>query len=102
MDIIELQGRLILLTKSNISFTDIGKVLNIGRASVSGRAERRTDLSKEELEKIEKHYKINLNNVYIIDDKETDEALKFFGEVHNSPTQELADIKRRLTALENK
>ena len=81
MDIIELQGRLILLTKSNISFTDIGKILDIGRAGMSGRADRRTEMSKEELEKVEKHYGVKLDNVHVYFGASDEELMKEFEEI---------------------
>lgn len=60
MDIIEVLGRLILLTKRNISLTDIGDALGIGRASASGRAARRTEMSQEEIDKVQAHFGVIL------------------------------------------
>lgn len=69
MDIIEVLGKLILLTKRNISLTQIGEALNIGRGGASNRATRRSEITPDEIEKIEDYFSklcemnISLSNI---------------------------------------
>lgn len=60
MDIIEILGHLILLTKRNISLTDIGVALNIGRGGASNRATRRNEIKPEEIKMIEDKFGVIL------------------------------------------
>ncbi len=57
---------LIYLTKrNNITFSDIGDALNVGRAAISKRAERNSKFKPSELEKIEEYFDIKLKDAYI-------------------------------------
>lgn len=55
----EVLEKLICLTKSNISQTDIAEALGLKRQAISGRASRNSEFSEEELDKLEEYFKIS-------------------------------------------
>lgn len=60
MNISELQTLLITLTKRNISQTDIAKAFGTTRSNISLRMKNKSEVSSEELKKVEQYYGISL------------------------------------------
>lgn len=87
MDFNTIFSLLIYLTKrNNISFNDIGDALNVGRAAISKRAERNSKFKPHEIEALEEHFDVRLNDVFISQNshqpKDNDQIFKnyeFFG-----------------------
>lgn len=59
--IIELQAELQNLKNCRISYTDIGKALDTGRANISKRANSNSILKEDEIKKIEKYFDVILS-----------------------------------------
>ena len=63
----DLLTKTIFLTKrNNLSNSELGEVIGLDRASMSGRSQRNSKFKPDEETKIEKHYGIKLNTVSII------------------------------------
>lgn len=60
MNISELQTLLITLTKRNISQTDIAKAFGTTRSNISLRMKNKSEVSSEELKKVEQYYGISI------------------------------------------
>lgn len=75
--IIEIQSILQNLKNVRISYTDIGKALGTKRANISKRANSSSELSLEEIKKLEKYYNVELSDK-IVDkkSKQTDDIIK--------------------------
>lgn len=62
MLIIEALGALQFLKKELISLSDLGQVLGLGRAAMSGRCQRNSELKPEEIQKLEAHFGVSLSD----------------------------------------
>lgn len=62
----DLLTKTVFLTKrNNISNSEIGKIINLDRQSINGRADRNSKFKPDEIEKIEKYFGINLTDISI-------------------------------------
>ena len=60
--------KLVFLTKrNNLSNSEIGKVIDVERQAMSGRADRNSKFKPDEVEKIQKYYDVDLNSIVILD-----------------------------------
>lgn len=99
--------RLTFLTKrNNLSNSEIGKIINVERQAMSGRADRNSKFKPDEIEKIEKYYDVDLNSIVILDnsgsrqnDTSLEEKIKNFGKrvselqaQHNFLDREMATL----------
>lgn len=60
MLIIEALSALQFLKKELINLSDLGEILGLGRAAMSGRVQRKSVLKAEEISKIEQFYNVDL------------------------------------------
>lgn len=103
----DLLTKIVFLTKrNNISNSEIGKVINLDRQSINGRAERNSKFKPDEVEKIEHAFNVNLSVVTISDnsgerqnDTTVDEKSSQFGKrlselqaQHNFLDREMAQL----------
>ena len=62
----DLLTKTVFLTKrNNISNSEIGKIINLDRQSINGRADRNSKFKPGEIEKIEKYFGIKLSDISI-------------------------------------
>lgn len=103
----DLLTKIVFLTKrNNISNSEIGKVINLDRQSINGRAERNSKFKPDEVEKIEHAFNVNFSVVTISDnsgerqnDTTVDEKSSQFGKrlselqaQHNFLDREMAQL----------
>lgn len=83
----ELYSKLILLTKRNdITSVEIADCIGVKHGAMFARAKRNSKMNDNEIDKIEKYYKVNLNSIITIDnsleaqeDKTINKKLSGFG-----------------------
>lgn len=88
--------KLIYLTKrNNLSNTEIGKVINVERRAICGRADRNSEFKAEEVDELQKHFNVNFNEITIIDNS---------GERQNdlNVDEKSSQFGKRLSALQAK
>lgn len=87
---------LIYLTKrNNITFSDIGDALNVGRAAISKRAERNSKFKPHEIEALEEYFNVCFDDIKICENvPELIEPEKI--------RQNLTDVGRKLSYIQDK
>ena len=80
----EIQQQLQNLTNSKVSYTDIGNVLGTGRSNISLRAKNKSQLTINEIQKLESAYKVNLIKQKINNSNDNTVTLDYFPDVFGS------------------
>lgn len=62
MRIIEVLGALQFLKKELISLSDIGQVLGIGRAAMSAKVQRKSELKPDEIKQLEVYFNVDIED----------------------------------------
>lgn len=101
MDFIELQSSLQKLTNDKITQADFARILNVGRANISDRIKRNSQVNTLELEKIQNKIGVKL---YVRTDREDVKVIDNSGERQNdlNVDEKSSQFGKRLSALQAK